>query len=73
LAKAAQLRFLVHGAITGLTQAALAFCVADPAVSVTIPGARDAAQMCENAGAGDVEIPPDDLAKVAQLWRRGFA
>jgi aryl-alcohol dehydrogenase-like predicted oxidoreductase len=73
LAKADQLRFLVRGAITGLTQAALAFCVADPAVSVTIPGARDAGQMRENAGAGDVEISPGDLAKVAELWRRGFA
>jgi aryl-alcohol dehydrogenase-like predicted oxidoreductase len=73
LAKAEQLRFLVHGDITSLTQAALAFCVADPAVSVTIPGARDAAQMRENASAGDVEIPPADLARVAELWRHGFA
>ena len=72
LAKAEQLRFLVHGDITSLTQAALAFCVADPAVSVTIPGARDAAQMRENASAGDVEIPPADLARVAELWRHGF-
>jgi aryl-alcohol dehydrogenase-like predicted oxidoreductase len=73
LAEAEQLRFLVHGDITSLTQAALAFCVADPAVSVTIPGARDAAQMRENASAGDVEIPPADLARVAELWRHGFA
>ena len=73
LAKAEQLRFLVHGDITSLTQAALAFCVADPAVSVTIPGARNAAQMRENASAGDVEIPRADLARVAELWRHGFA
>jgi aryl-alcohol dehydrogenase-like predicted oxidoreductase len=73
LAKAEQLRFLVNGDITSLTQAALAFCVADPAVSVTIPGARNAAQMRENASAGDVEIPGADLARVAELWRHGFA
>ena len=60
LAKAEQLRFLVHGDITSLTQAALAFCLADPAVSITIPGARNAAQMRENASAGDVEIPRAD-------------
>jgi aryl-alcohol dehydrogenase-like predicted oxidoreductase len=64
---------LVHGDITSLTQAALAFCVADPAVSVTIPGARNAAQMRENASAGDVEIPRDDLKRIAELWRAGFA
>ena len=73
LAKAEQLRFLVHGDITSLTQAALAFCVADPAVSVTIPGARNAAQMRENAGAGDVEIPRVDLARIAELWRADLA
>jgi aryl-alcohol dehydrogenase-like predicted oxidoreductase len=72
LAKADQLRFLVHGDITSLTQAALAFCVAHPAVSITIPGARTAAQMSENASAGDVEIPRADLDRVAELWRRGF-
>jgi aryl-alcohol dehydrogenase-like predicted oxidoreductase len=73
LAKAERLRFLVHGDITSLTQAALAFCVAHPAVSSTIPGARNGAQMRENASAGDVEIPRADLDRVAELWRRGFA
>ena len=41
LAKAEQLRFLVHGPVKSLGQAAIAFCVAHPAVSVTIPGARN--------------------------------
>ncbi len=73
LAKAEKLRFLVHGPVKTLGQAALAFCVAHPAVTVTIPGARNAQQMRENAAAGDITLPPEDLAKVAALWRGGFA
>ena len=73
LAKAEQLRFLVHGEVKTLAQAALAFCLAHPAVSVVIPGARNAAQMRENATGADVTLPAEDLAQVADLWRRGFA
>ncbi len=73
LAKAEKLRFLVHGAVGTLGQAAIAFCLAHPAVSVTIPGARNAQQMRENAKGADVTLPAEDLAKVAELWRRGFA
>ena len=72
LAKAEQLRFLVHGPVQSLVQAAIAFCVAHPAVSITIPGARNAAQMRENAAGADVTLPADDLDKVADLWRSGF-
>ena len=72
LAKADQLRFLVHGPVKSLGQAAIAFCVTHPAVSVTIPGARNEAQMRENAAAGDITLPPEDLARVAELWHRGF-
>lgn len=73
LAKAERLRFLVHGNVENLGQAAIAFCLAHPAVSVTIPGARNAQQMRENAKGAEVTLPADDLAKVADLWRRGFA
>jgi aryl-alcohol dehydrogenase-like predicted oxidoreductase len=72
LAKAEQLRFLVHGPVQSLVQAAIAFCVAHPAVSIAIPGARNAAQMRENAASADVTLPADDLDKIAELWRRGF-
>jgi aryl-alcohol dehydrogenase-like predicted oxidoreductase len=72
LAKAEQLRFLVHGPVQSLVQAAIAFCVAHPAVSITIPGARNAAQMRENAAGADVTLPADDLKKVGDLWRSGF-
>lgn len=73
LAKADKLRFLVHGEVKSLGQAALAFCIAHPAVSVVIPGARNAEQMRENAAGADVEIPATDLEKVAALWRSDFA
>jgi aryl-alcohol dehydrogenase-like predicted oxidoreductase len=73
LAKAEQLKFLVHGPVQSLGQAAIAFCIAHPAVSVVIPGARNAEQMRENASAADVEIPAADLEKISDLWRRNFA
>lgn len=73
LAKAEQLRFLVHDPAKSLGQAAIAFCVAHPAVSVTIPGARNEQQMRENAAGGDITLTAQDLAKIADLWRRGFA
>ncbi len=73
LAKAAQLNFLVHGPVKTMVQAAIAFCVAHPAVSIVIPGARNAQQMRENAAGADVDIPADDLKRVTELWRSGFA
>lgn len=73
LAKAEQLKFLVHGPVKNLCQAAIAFCIVHPAVSVVIPGARNAEQMRENAAGADVDIPAADVEKVAELWRRDFA
>jgi aryl-alcohol dehydrogenase-like predicted oxidoreductase len=73
LAKAAKFGFLVQAPVKTLTQAAIAFCIAHPAVSVVIPGARNAEQMRENAAGADIEIAPADLERVAELWRRGFA
>jgi len=73
LAKAERLGFLVHGPVKSMVQAAVAFCIAHPAVSITIPGARNAAQMRENAAGGDIELPPEDLKKITDLWRSGFS
>jgi len=73
LAKAELLRFLVHGPVKTLGQVAIAFCIAHFVVSVTIPGCRNEAQMRENAAGGDITLPAEDLARVADLWRRGFA
>ena len=72
LTKAEQLRFLVHGPVKSLAQAAIAFSIAHPAVALTIPGARHRAQMRENAGGADVTLPKEDLDNVAALWRSGF-
>ena len=73
LEKAERLRFLVHGPVKSLGQAALAFCLSHPAVSVTIPGARNDRQMRENAAAAELTIPPDELQRAKDLWRNGFA
>lgn len=72
LEKVERLRFLVRGPVKSLVQAALAFCLAHPAVSVVIPGARNAAQMGENAAAADLRLPPEDLQRITELWRSGF-
>ena len=72
LAKVERLRFLVRGPTKSLAQAALAFCLAHPAVSVTIPGARDDRQLRENAAAGDISLSREDLSKIRDLWRNSF-
>jgi aryl-alcohol dehydrogenase-like predicted oxidoreductase len=71
LDKIEQLRFLANEKRT-LAQAALAFCLADPAVSVVIAGARDAAQMRANAAASDLLLAPEELARIEQIWQSGF-
>jgi len=72
LEKVERLRFLVRGPVKSLAQAAIAFCLGDPAVSVAIPGARNAQQMQENAAAADIHLSPEDLRRVEELWRNGF-
>jgi aryl-alcohol dehydrogenase-like predicted oxidoreductase len=72
LAKVERLRFLVRGPVKSLAQAAIAFCLAHPAVSVTIPGARDDRQLRENAAASDISLSREDLDKIRDLWRNGF-
>jgi aryl-alcohol dehydrogenase-like predicted oxidoreductase len=62
LEKTERLRFLVHKP-----------CLAHPAVSVTIAGARNDRQMRENAAAAELSIPPDELQKARDLWRNGFS
>ena len=72
LEKVEQFRFLIRGPVQSLGQAAIAFCLAHPAVSVVIPGARNAEQMKENATGAALTLPAEDLKKVGELWRNGF-
>jgi aryl-alcohol dehydrogenase-like predicted oxidoreductase len=73
LEKAEQLRFLAQRNGQTFAQAAIAFCLAHPAVSTTIPGARNARQMRENAAGADVIIPPEHLQRIDELWRSSFS
>jgi aryl-alcohol dehydrogenase-like predicted oxidoreductase len=70
LKKVEALRFLEKPG-RSLAQAAIAFCIADPAVGVVIPGARDAKQLRENAAAAEIHLSEEELANIAQLWRSG--
>jgi aryl-alcohol dehydrogenase-like predicted oxidoreductase len=71
LAKVEKLRFLEKPG-RSLAQAAIAFCLAHPAVRVVIPGARDGRQARENAAAADVHLSQDELKKISELWQNGF-
>jgi aryl-alcohol dehydrogenase-like predicted oxidoreductase len=73
LAKVEHLRFLVHDPFRTLAQVAIAFCIADPSVGTVIPGARNAAQMEENAKAADWSLPEAELAKIKELWKSNFS
>jgi len=72
LAKVERARFVVKPPVTSLAQAAIAFCLAHPAVSIVIPGARNADQMRDNASASGVRLPEADVAKLRELWRTNF-
>jgi aryl-alcohol dehydrogenase-like predicted oxidoreductase len=71
LTKVEALRFLAKPG-RSLAQAAIAFCIAHPAVGVVIPGARNAQQMRENAAAVDQKLTSKELAKISELWKNGF-
>ncbi len=72
LEKVELLRFLERESGKPLAQSAIAFCLAHPAVSVVIPGARNAQQMRENAAAADLRLPSEELQRITELWRSGF-
>jgi aryl-alcohol dehydrogenase-like predicted oxidoreductase len=72
LAKVEQVRFVVKPPITSLAQAAIAYCLAHPAVSTVIPGARNAEQMRVNASASGSRLPEADVARLRELWRTNF-
>jgi aryl-alcohol dehydrogenase-like predicted oxidoreductase len=72
LEKVEHLRFLEKPG-RSLAQAAIAFCLAQPAVSVVIAGARNGKQMRENAAAADVKLSSDEVQEITDLWRSKFS
>lgn len=71
LAKVERLRFLEKPG-KSMAQAAIAFCIAHPAVSVVIPGGRNDQQVRENVAAAGVELSTEELRKLEELWRNKF-
>ncbi len=72
--RAARLGFLLQGGIQTLPQAALKFCLSDPAVSTVIAGMRSILHVDENTAVPELrELTAEDLKKVRELaWPRNF-
>jgi aryl-alcohol dehydrogenase-like predicted oxidoreductase len=60
-----KLRSLVNGRT--MSQAALAYVLAHPAVSTIIPGAKTSRQVAENVGTLDHELTEEELARLKEL------
>ena len=74
LARAARLDFLRRGPIRTLSQAAMIFCLMNPDIHTTVPGVKNRAEVEEIAGCVDLPpIPPEDLARLQDLYDRGFS
>jgi aryl-alcohol dehydrogenase-like predicted oxidoreductase len=64
----AKLDFLTDGKSKTLAQAALQYCLAHPAVSVVIPGAKTPEQARANAAASDgVLLTPQEVARARAI------
>jgi aryl-alcohol dehydrogenase-like predicted oxidoreductase len=68
------LRFLLHDGVKTLAEAALRFCLSDPAVSTVIAGMRSQEHAGANCRVSDGRsLPPDDLQQLsAHAWRHNF-
>ena len=67
-----KLRFLVKGDVQNLGEAALRFVLSHPAVSMAIPGMQKVARVEENVKASNGPLPPEDLARLRQLYQTEF-
>jgi len=68
-----KLGFLTEGTGRTLIQAALLFSVSDPAISVTIPGAKRPAQVEQNMAAADAPpLTDEELKRIFALWNSEF-
>lgn len=71
LAVVRRLDELAHGRGITLGQLAIAWVLAQPGVHVAIVGARSAANIEASAGAADVELAPEDLARIEEIAAEG--
>lgn len=55
---------------TSMTQAALRFILAHPAVTTVIPGTRTLEQLKENASASEATMPNEHVERLRDLWER---
>ncbi|RIK41259.1 MAG: aldo/keto reductase [Chloroflexi bacterium] len=53
-----------------LAHAALQFCLAQPAVSTVIPGAKSIAQALDNIAAANQELPAEVVQAIYDLWEQ---
>lgn len=53
-----------------LVHSALQFCLAQPAVSTVIPGAKSVAQALDNIAAASQELPADVVEAIYALWEQ---
>lgn len=72
--RARALEFLLHGDVESLPEAALRFCLSDPAVSTVIVGMRTPAHAAGNVKASDKgPLPKADIDRlVAHAWPHNF-
>jgi aryl-alcohol dehydrogenase-like predicted oxidoreductase len=56
-----------------LAHAALQFCLAQPAVSTVIPGAKSVAQALDNIAAADQQLPAESVQAIYALWTQEIA
>ncbi|MBI5197905.1 MAG: aldo/keto reductase [Nitrospirae bacterium] len=70
--KVDSLRFLVHGEVKSLTEAALRFVLSNPLVSVVIPGVKTAAQVEEHVRASRTlpYLAKEELQKIEDILRK---
>lgn len=61
-----EVKGIVGGSVRTLTEAALAFVLSEPAVSTTIPGARNLRQVELNVAAASAELPADVVRRLRE-------
>jgi aryl-alcohol dehydrogenase (NADP+) len=64
-----ELKKIADGLGLSMSRFALAWALANPAISAISNGATSVAQLEDNAAAVDLKVPPDALAACDEVWR----